>query len=299
MNVALAIYALEYELERELTYRNIAFEKRDRLYFFDTDYRPMFAQVTWINCKKLSVVSISDAVKQLRALGKCWALYSIDMHRRARLIQDGLAKIAQEPIPFLAELPKHPMGGWTLYDQHTIICSQETTSAYPLGECTFIENKKTPPSRAYLKLWEFFTAHCAIPDKGSTVLDMGACPGGWSWVLASLSLHVIAVDKAPLDETISCMPHIQFLQESAFSLSPEKLPPIDWFFSDIICYPERLLKLLHIWLEKGHVKNAVCTIKFQADADFAVIDRFLAIPNSKIVHLYHNKHELTWWVTEG
>lgn len=297
MNVSLAIYHLEHELERELRYRNIPFEQRDRLYFFDADYRPLFAQVTWINCKRLSITSINDGIKQLRALGMNWALFSIAHHRRAQLIQDGLHKINQESIPFLAAQPKHVMGGWTLYDQNTIICSQETTSRYPLGKVEFIENKTTPPSRAYLKLWEFFTVHSQLPAKGSHVLDMGACPGGWSWVLASLGLQVTAVDKAPLDDTIAHVPNITFLQESAFALSPDSIPHVDWFFSDIICYPERLLNLIKIWMQQGQVKNFVCTIKFQGEADFAVIDQFLALPGSQMVHLYHNKHEVTWWVT--
>ena len=297
INVSLAPYSLEHELERELNYRNIAFEKRDRLYFFEADYRPVFAQVTWINCTKLPITSINDAVKQLRALGKNWALFSVGHHRRAQLIQDGLPKIKDEQIPFLAELPKHPMGGWTLYDSNTIICSQETTSPYPLGKCEFIEDKIMPPSRAYLKLWEFFTLQQQPPAKGSHVLDMGACPGGWSWVLASLGLKVTAVDKAPLDSKIAAMPNITFLQESAFGLDPANVAHVDWFFSDIICYPERLLSLVKKWQQAG-VKHFMCTIKFQGDADFAVIDQFLAIPNSKIVHLYHNKHELTWWVKE-
>lgn len=298
MNVSLAVYNLEQELERELTYRNIRFEKRDRLYFFDVDYRPMFAQVTWINCRKLSITSIQDGVKQLRVYGKNWALFSIAYHRRAQLIQDGLPKIDAGPIDFLASPPKYPMGGWTLYDRDTIICSQETTSAYPLGVCEFNENKMIPPSRAYLKLWEFFTLCHRPPNKESHVLDMGACPGGWSWVLASLGLKVTAVDKAPLDANIAKLPRITFLQESAFALSPDNVPHVDWFFSDIICYPERLLTLIKKWMVHGKVNNFMCTIKFQGNADFAVIDQFLAIPGSKIVHLYHNKHELTWWVTQ-
>ncbi len=39
----------------------------------------------------------------------------------------------------------------------------------------------------------------------------------------------------------------------------------------------------------------MCTIKFQNEADFTLIDQFLKIPNSKMVHLYHNKHEVMWW----
>lgn len=298
MNVSLAPYQLEHELERELIYRGISFDKRDRLYFIQVDYRPVFAQVTWINCKKLSITSVSDGVKQLRALGKCWALYSIGLHRRAQLIQEGLAKVPDEPIPFLAKPPKYPVGGWTLYDQNTIICSQETTSSYPLGKCAFIENRTEPPSRAYLKLWEFFTVHHAPPAQGARVLDMGACPGGWSWVLARLGSQVIAVDKAPLDTSVERLANVSYLQESAFALDPANVLPIDWFFSDIICYPERLLSLVHTWLAKAQIQHFVCTIKFQGEADFAVIDQFLAIPGSRIAHLYHNKHELTWWMSQ-
>jgi 23S rRNA (cytidine2498-2'-O)-methyltransferase len=295
--IALAIYELESELERELTFRNISFEKHDRLYFLDRDYCPLFAQVTWMNCQTVSITSIGDGIKKLRTLGKNWALFSIDNHRRAQLIQDGLAKIKDDPIPFLAEAPKYTMGGWTLLDANTIICSTQTTSRYPLGKIEFVENKEIPPSRAYIKLWEFFTVYCPQPAKGTKVIDMGSCPGGWSWVLSQLNLEVISVDKAPLDPKVAHIPNIMFLQESAFGLDPKKMGDVEWFFSDIICYPERLLTLIKKWQRESSAQNFVCTIKFQGEADFAIIDEFLKIPNSKMVHLYHNKHEVMWHKT--
>lgn len=298
INVALAIYSLEDELERELIYRKVKFFKKDRLYFLDKNYCPLFAQVTWINCQKFSIDSIGDGIKKLKKLGRNWSLFTIEHHGRAKLIQEGLYKIKDEPIEFLSEKPKYSMGGWTLLDANTIVCATETTSRYPLGKCEFVENKTIPPSRAYLKLWEFFTIHHTPPKAHFTVIDMGSCPGGWSWVLSQLQLNVISVDKAPLDEKIQKISNITFLQESAFGLDPKKLTNIDCFFSDIICYPERLLTLVKDWMEKAQVKNFVCTIKFQGKADFKIIDEFLKIPNSSIVHLYHNKHEVTWWVTE-
>jgi 23S rRNA (cytidine2498-2'-O)-methyltransferase len=297
--ISLAIYELEAELERELTFRNITFEKHDRLYFFNKNYQPLFAQVSWLNCQTLPITSIGDGIKKLRALGKNWALFSIDNHRRAQLIQEGLAKIKDAPVPFLAEQPKHSMGGWTLLDQNTIICSPQTTSRYPLGAIEFVENKKIPPSRAYLKLWEFFTVHCPPPPAKTTVIDLGSSPGGWSWVLSQLNLDVISVDKAPLTNAIAQIPNITFLQESAFGLDPKKLLGVEWLFSDIICYPERLLSLIKKWQQEGSVQNFVCTIKFQGEADFTVIDEFLKIPNSHMVHLYHNKHEVMWWKTKN
>lgn len=295
VTIALAPHQLESELERELLWRNIAFEKHDRLYFLDQNYCPLFAQVTWINCQTLSITSIGDGIKQLKKLGKNWSLFSIGNHRRAQLIQDGLPTSTVEPVPFLANTPKHPMGGWTLLDANTIIGSTQTTSRYPLGKIEFIENKTVPPSRAYLKLWEFFTIHCPPPRPGTQVLDLGASPGGWSWVLSQLDLNVISVDKAPLADAMTHIPTITFLQESAFGLDPKKVPGTRWLFCDIICYPERLLTLIKKWLHESDIHNFVCTIKFQGQADFAIIDEFLKIPDSKIVHLYHNKHELMWW----
>jgi 23S rRNA (cytidine2498-2'-O)-methyltransferase len=295
MNVSLAPYGQAHELERELNYRNIAFEKKERLYFFESDYRPLFAQVTWIDCKRLSIASISDGIKQLRALNKKWALFSVAYHRRAQLIQDGLSKVSQDPIAFLSELPKDTMGGWTLYDERTIICSAHTTSPFPLGKVIFQEDKIAPPSRAYLKLWELFTLYLPLPANDSHVLDMGSSPGGWTWVLARLGLRVTSVDKAPLDDAVARLKGVTFLHESAFGLQPESIESVDWFFSDIICYPERLLALVERWRASG-VKHVVCTVKLQGDADFAILDRFLAVPGSRMAHLYHNKHELTWWV---
>ncbi len=308
-NIALAIYGLESELERELRFRKVRFEKHDRLYFLETDYRPLFAQVTWIDCQQLPITSIGDGIKKLKALGKNWALFSIGNHRRAQLIQDGLPKIKKDPIQFTpleqnTELNSGaPMrrvgwvGGWTLLDANTIICSSQTTSRYPLGKVEFVENKTIPPSRAYLKLWEFFTVHCPPPSAGTKVIDLGASPGGWSWVLSQLGLDVISVDKAPLDQKIAKAPNITFLQESAFGLDPKTMPDVQWLFSDIICYPDRLLTFIEKWMQESSVQNFVCTIKFQGEADFALIDEFLKIPQSRIVHLYHNKHEVMWWKT--
>ena len=298
INVALAVYQLENELERELKYRKINFEKHDRLYFLDQNYCPIFAQVTWIDCEIINIVSIGDGIKKLKALGCNWSLFTIGSHRRAQLIADGLYQFKSYPIPFLAEPPKYPMGGWTLLNSNTIICSTKTTSMYPLGKIEFIENKITPPSRAYLKLWEFFTLYHKPPISGTPVIDMGACPGGWSWVLAMLGLNVTSVDKAPLEDKILNLPNVHFLQESAFGLNPKSVGHIEWFFSDIICYPDRLLKLIKDWMDAG-VKNFVCTIKFQGEADFVIIDEFLKIPNSKIVHLYCNKHEVTWYFCQN
>ena len=59
-------------------------------------------------------------------------------------------------------------------------------------------------------------------------------------------------------------------------------------------YKRQLLALVERWREAGLARNMVCTIKFQAETDHATARAFAAIPGARLMHLHHNKHELTW-----
>jgi 23S rRNA (cytidine2498-2'-O)-methyltransferase len=93
---------------------------------------------------------------------------------------------------------------------------------------------------------------------------------------------------------VAALPGVAFRQESAFALDPAAARPVDWLFSDVVCYPARLYRLVEAWLQSGHARNFVCTLKFQGATDFAAMRLFAAIPGSRLMHLHHNKHELTW-----
>jgi 23S rRNA (cytidine2498-2'-O)-methyltransferase len=167
----------------------------------------------------------------------------------------------------------------------------------------FEEDRSGPPSRAYLKLWEALTLAFppgragALPGPGAKCLDAGASPGGWTWALARLGAAVCAVDRAPLESRIAALPGVSFIKHDAFTLKPEDIGPIDWLFCDAACYPPRLFRWIEKWLASGLCKNYVCTIKMQGavdSADFVTPRLFAAIPDSRVIHLYHNKHELSW-----
>ncbi len=247
----------------------------------------------WRDPQRLSIVSIGDAAKQLRAIQRNWVLYSVEHHRRAALIVEKLPKVSAKPLAFGDAEPSAPLGSWTLLDNATVLAAPDCSSAFPNGEANFIEDR-APPSRAYLKLWEAFTLLDTQPKPGETCLDLGASPGGWSYVLGKLGARVIAIDKAPLDPSVLALPGVEQRLESAFALAPRDVGPIDWLFSDVICYPARLLTLVEKFFAAGTVRNFICTIKFQGETDFATQARFAAIPGSRLMHLHVNKHELTW-----
>lgn len=248
----------------------------------------------WHDPVRLTITSISDAAKQLRAMQRNWALYSFAHHRRAALIAEKLPKVSAKPLKFGDAAPTAPLGSWTLIDPGTVLAAPRCSSPFPNGEPRFVEDKTAPPSRAYLKLWELFTILGAKPKPGEICLDLGAAPGGWSWVLQQLGARVIAVDKAALDPRIAALPRIDTRKVSAFALDPSEVGPVDWLFSDVVCYPKRLLALIEKFLAAGTVRNFVCTIKFQGETDFATQARFGEIPGARLLHLYNNKHELTW-----
>jgi 23S rRNA (cytidine2498-2'-O)-methyltransferase len=267
----------------------------ERLFLVEGPLKKLWwSQNEWLSPQRISIKSIGDIVKTLKAQGKLWAPYSWRLHRRMTLAQGQLAKIKNNEQKFLNPLPQRQLGAWTLQDAETLWFSPTTTSPFPNGEIVMAESKEAP-SRAYQKLWEFFTRTGLYPKPGEKCLDLGSSPGGWTWVLAELGCNVISVDKAPLDSQLQKRSNIQSLKKDAFQLSPSDIGPVDWLFSDIICYPERLLELVQAWRQSGLVKNMLCTIKFQGPTDFKILQEFSLLSQSQILHLCCNKHELTWF----
>lgn len=254
----------------------------------------VWAENIWLNPRYIEIESIGDAAKKLKEMQRSWANYPLDFHRRSKLITEKLPPVSSKLLKFPSDLFKSPLGSWTLLEENLMLASPACTSTVANGAFIFEENREFPPTRAYLKLWEALMRIGKMPQAGDTCIDLGSCPGGWTWVLQTLGAHVISVDKAPLDPKIAALPNITYRQESAFGLNPADIGPVDWLFSDIICYPERLLRLVENWRASGLAKNMVCTIKFQADTDMNAVKKFLEIDGSFAMHLYNNKHEITW-----
>lgn len=270
-------------------------ERHDRLLLAPGPARPaVWAQNIWHEPQRIQLASIGQGAKALRALQRGWTWYPYAQHGRAKLLREKLPYVSGKPLAFRQPRPGAPLGSWTLLDRDTLLCAPRCSSAFPNGEVRFVEDKRIPPTRAYLKLWEALTLLDVHPGPSDICLDLGSCPGGWTWVLQQLGAHVISVDKAPLDPRIAALPGIEFRQESAFGLDPRAFERVDWLFSDVACYPERLLRLVNRWLESGVCKRFVCTIKLQGEADPQVLQAFGAIPGATVRHLWHNKHELTF-----
>ncbi len=180
------------------------------------------------------------------------------------------------------------------------------------GEIDFKEDKTNPPSRAYLKLWEFFTVYKIVPQKNDICIELGAAPGGWTWVLVELGCEVYSFDRAPLEAKLidnkKYKNKIHHSTKDAFMVKPKDLPnKVKWLFSDLICDPNKLYDyILENWSDENY--NMVCTLKFKGETDFAIIEKFKNIKTKLpahfknhqvfLTHLYNNKHEITFCLFE-
>ena len=291
----LAAEGLEPQLREELRRAGVAVAvEHGRLLITEAPaIAAAWAANTWHDCVEWPVASIGAAAQALRDIQRNWAMYAPVHHRRAALVQERLPHVSAKPVVFPAAAPTAPLGSWTLLAPDRLLAAGQCSAPFPNGEVTFVEDKTGPPNRAYLKLWEALVRLRRWPQPGERCLDLGASPGGWTWVLATLGARVVAVDKAPLEPRIAALPGIDWRGESAFALEPDSVGPIDWLFSDIVCYPTRLLRLVERWRASGLVRNFVCTIKFQGETDHEAAAAFAALAGAQVLHLHHNKHELT------
>jgi len=252
-----------------------------------------WVQNIWYDPQIITFTSISDGAKKLKALQKLWSFYPFNNIRRGELISASLPYFSPKPLLFPSPMPKTPLGSWTLLDANTMIASPNCSSPFAQGEVLFQETK-IPPSRAYLKLWESLSRIGEMPKAGETCLEVGASPGSWTWVLQQLGAKVIAIDRAALDPAVANLPNVTFMKKDAFSFGPKDFPKLEWIFSDVICYPEKLLAWVKQWLDANEHVNFVCTLKFQGEGGYDIVKEFEKIEGSQVLHLYHNKHELTW-----
>ncbi len=245
----------------------------------------------WTAPVELPAPSVKAAADALRGIQRNWSLYAAGHHRRCALIAERLPPVRARPLVFPEPAPTSHLGAWTLLAPDRLLASPAKTSPFPNGEAGFVEDRAGPPSRAYLKLWEACTRLGAWPRPGETCLDLGASPGGWSWALARLGASVLAVDRAPLAPAVAAMPGVRWQEGSAFAVEPFA---VDWVFSDVIAYPAPLLAMVRRWVDSGLAGHVVCTVKLQGATDHHAAAAFAALPGGRLVHLHHNKHELTF-----
>mmetsp|Transcript_3631 Transcript_3631/g.8173 ORF Transcript_3631/g.8173 Transcript_3631/m.8173 type:complete len:467 (+) Transcript_3631:147-1547(+) len=173
---------------------------------------------------------------------------------------------------------------------------------HPLGLAKVDIGEKMPSS-AYRKLLEALECMGIAPLPSTTVVDLGACPGGWTGAIRRyFDCRVIAIDRSALDPVLMRDDRVSFAAGDAFAFEP---PPNSdtWMISDIICYPERTTELLSKWCGKRLARVMIVTMKFQGnEPDFGELHRAMKLVKEypgykcRVKHFFNNKNEVTFMV---
>ncbi|PIK13593.1 SAM-dependent methyltransferase [Halobacteriovorax sp. JY17] len=191
-----------------------------------------------------------------------------------------------------------------LDDRSAILSIQDTeevshyNSLYSpyVGGFNNVEDDKKAPSRAFKKIVEAQEILGKNISNGETLIDLGACPGGWTYIARKNGAKVIAIDRSELREDLMQDEQVQFLQTDAFKYRPEEI--LDWAVSDIISTPDRVIELMTTWVLGKLCRNFIFTIKFQGKEGYTVLEEFKKLANEcdfKIIlkQLNANKNEVT------
>jgi 23S rRNA (cytidine2498-2'-O)-methyltransferase len=169
-------------------------------------------------------------------------------------------------------------------------------SPYPAGYVD-IPDDKTPPSRAFKKLREAVHVFNLTLQRGQTCVDLGACPGGWTHVMAEHGIKTTGVDRSPLDERLMRDRNVTFIKGDAFTWLPKE--PVSWLICDVITTPDRTLAILDTWISKRLCSFFCVTVKFKGSPDFENLTKIRHLLTQKTrwfdgKQLTNNKNELTF-----
>lgn len=178
------------------------------------------------------------------------------------------------------------------------------SAPWPLG-IPRMRLARQAPSRSALKLDE--ALHVLLDDDerarllkpGMGAVDLGAAPGGWSWVLARQGLHVIAVDNGALADAAMATGLIEHRREDGFRFRPQQ--PCDWLICDMVEQPRRVAALMAAWLREGLARRAVFNLKLPMKKRWQETRLCLDLlrDESRIAldlrarQLYHDREEIT------
>ena len=228
-------------------------------------------------CKELPVTDrvtgLVEALQMLPATASALSLETPDTNDGKQLL--ALCRSLERPLA-KALSHKNLLGDESDSDLAIHICFLNTSAAYvgyvpqhnsspwPMG-IPRLKFPKQAPSRSTLKLEEAIL-HFLTPEErdkklrsGYKAVDLGACPGGWTWQLVRRNMYVVAIDNGPMAESVMESGLVEHLRVDGFRYQPEKA--VEWLGCDMVEQPIRIADLVARWLENGWCRYTIFNLK--------------------------------------
>ncbi|MDH2925474.1 23S rRNA (cytidine2498-2'-O)-methyltransferase [Nicoletella semolina] len=166
------------------------------------------------------------------------------------------------------------------------------------------------PSRSTLKLEEAILTFLPKAEEAKRLndqmvaVDLGACPGGWTYQLVKRGLFVYAVDHGKMAASLHETGRIEHCEEDGFKFQPPKRKQIDWLVCDMVEQPMRITKLMAKWLVNGWCRETIFNLKLPMKKRYQEVKLCLVSIGDELTkqgfwfkvqakHLYHDREEIT------
>ncbi len=176
--------------------------------------------------------------------------------------------------------------------------------AFPMGIPRLRMNAQAP-SRSALKLEEALLTLLTESERekwlrdGMRACDLGAAPGGWTWVLMRHGLLVTAIDNGPLREHLLENGRVEHLRADGFRWSPKF--PLEWMVCDMVEQPARVAQRMGEWFANDWCRRSIFNLKLPMKKRYAEVEHCLqrfteaaGMPlDIRVKQLYHDREEIT------
>ncbi|TKB49457.1 23S rRNA (cytidine(2498)-2'-O)-methyltransferase RlmM [Ferrimonas sediminicola] len=165
------------------------------------------------------------------------------------------------------------------------------------------------PSRSTLKLDEAFLVFLSEEEAeerlhgGLYAVDLGACPGGWTYQLVRRGMFVSSVDNGAMADSLMETGQVTHFAEDGFKFVPDD-PRIHWMVCDMADKPHRVAARMATWIIEGWCQETIFNLKlpmkqrYQAVAECfgemtAMLRKAGVRYGLQAKHLYHDREEIT------
>jgi len=187
------------------------------------------------------------------------------------------------------------------------ISDPDNSSAWTMG-IPRLKSVAGAPSRSAQKLAEGLQAFLSPEERadrlheGITGVDLGAAPGGWTWVLVRHGLQVTAIDNGKLAPEVMATGQVEHLRADGLSWRPRR--PVHWLVCDMVEKPARVAALMADWLAEGHCGEIIFNLKLPMKKRYEevelcrelIAERLNAANTAYSLtfrQLYHDREEVT------
>ena len=171
-----------------------------------------------------------------------------------------------------------------------------------LGLPPHAPSRSTQKLAEALQLWLTPEADKRLLHEGTTAVDLGAAPGGWTWQLVRRGVRVTAVDNGPMAAKLLATGLVEQVRADGFRFRPAR--PVSWLVCDMVEQPIRVAELVADWLADGRCAHSIFNLKLPMKKRFEEVERCRSAMRERwraagiscelrFKHLYHDREEIT------